>query len=267
MDKKVKDIMPEETDVIYNEDCLIGMQRITDKSIDCIICDLPYGTTQCKWDVVIPFDKLWQQYKRIIKDNGAIVLFGCEPFASYLRLSNIDWYKYDWVWNKKRPTGQLNAKKQPLRQHEMICVFYDKQCKYTPITHENRLKRNFIGNVNKSHKASDNYGRQYDYQSNISDDSKSYPRSIIEQTTVIGNSKEKVAHPTQKPIALIEYLIKTYSNEGDVILDNCMGSGTTAVACLNTNRKYVGYETNKEYYDISQRRIKNTNTELKITQL
>ena len=191
------------------------------------------------------------------------MLFGCEPFASYLRLSNIDWYKYDWVWNKKRPTGQLNAKKQPLRQHEMICVFYDKQCKYNPVTHENRLKRNFIGNVNKSHKASDNYGRQYDYQSNISDDSKSYPRSIIEQTTVIGNSKEKVAHPTQKPVALLEYLIKTYTNEGEMVLDNTMGSGSTGIACMNTNRKFIGIEMDENYFNIACDRIKKAINEKK----
>lgn len=241
---------------IYNEDCLEGMKRIPDGSVDCIICDLPYGTTQCKWDNIIPFDRLWEQYKRITKTNGAIVLFAAEPFASYLRLSNLSWYKYDWVWNKKHPVGQLNAKKQPLRQHENICVFYKKQCKYHPVMHKNRLSRTFIGEVGKSQKASDNYGKQYDYISNITENSLSYPRSIIEQTSVIGNSTEKVAHPTQKPVSLIEYLVKTYSDEGDTILDNCMGSGTTAIACLNTNRNYIGFELDKDYYDLSTKRIK-----------
>lgn len=241
---------------IYNEDCLEGMKRIPDGSVDCIICDLPYGTTQCKWDIVIPFDKLWEQYKRVIKPNGAIILFASEPFASYLRLSNLDWYKYDWVWDKRHPTGQLNAKKQPLRQHEVVCVFYQKQCIYNPMMHANRLSRSFVGKIHKSQKMSDNYGQQYDYISDIHSESKSYPRSIIIQTSVIGNSHEKVAHPTQKPIALLEYLIKTYSNECDIILDNCMGSGTTAIACINTNRKFIGFELDKEYYDLSIKRIK-----------
>lgn len=238
---------------IYNQDCLEGMSMIPDASIDCIICDLPYGTTKCKWDIVIPFEPLWTQYKRVVKDNGAIVLFACEPFASRLRMSNIDWYRYDWVWNKKRPTGQLNAKRQPLRQHEMICVFYKKQCTYNPIFHENRLRRTFVGRINKIQ--SENYGRQCDYVSNITANSKSYPRSIIEQTCIIGNSKEKVSHPNQKPIPLLEYLVKTYSSPGDVILDNCMGSGTTAIACIKTGRNFIGFELDKKYYDISTRRL------------
>lgn len=245
---------------IYNEDCLEGMKRIPDKSIDCIICDLPYGTTSCKWDKIIPFEKLWEQYNRIIKDNGAICLFAIEPFASYLRLSNINYYKYDWIWDKKHPTGQLNAKKQPLRQHELVCIFYRKQCTYNPIMHTNRLSRSFVGKIRKSNKMSDNYGQQYDYISNIHNNSKSYPRSIITQTAVIGNSSEKVAHPTQKPVALIEYLIKTYSNEGETILDNCMGSGTTAIACINTKRNYIGFEIDKEYHELSVKRINDLNT-------
>lgn len=244
-----------EKDTIIHGDCLVEMKDIPDKSIDMILCDLPYGTTQCKWDIVIPFDKLWEQYKRVIKPNGAIILFASEPFASYLRLSNLDWYKYDWVWDKKHPTGQLNAKKQPLRQHEMVCVFYQKQCIYNPMMHANRLNRSFVGKIHKSQKMSDNYGQQYDYISDIHSESKSYPRSIIIQTSVIGNSHEKVAHPTQKPIALLEYLIKTYTNEGDLVLDNACGSGSTCVACINTNRHYIGIEKEKEYYDISVNRI------------
>lgn len=240
---------------IYNEDCLEGMKRIPDKSIDCIICDLPYGTTACKWDTIIPFEKIWEQYNRIIKDNGAICLFAAEPFASYLRLSNINYYRYDWIWDKNILQVNLMQKKQPLRQHELICIFYKKQCTYNPLMHTNRLSRSFVGKIRKSNKMSDNYGQQYDYISNIHNDSKSYPRSIITQTSVIGNSNEKVAHPTQKPIALIEYLIKTYSNEGETILDNCMGSGTTAIACINTKRNYIGFEINKEYYDLSVQRL------------
>ena len=257
-----KDLKLDDCQLMFG-DCLERMKEIPDKSIDAIICDLPFGVTACKWDSIIPFEPLWEQYNRVIKDNGAIVLFASEPFASYLRISNIKEFKYDLVWNKKRPTGQLNAKKQPLRQHEMICVFYKKQCTYNPIFHKNRLKRNYIGKVEKSRKASDDYGRQYDYESNISADSLSYPRSIIEQTTVIGNSKEKVAHPTQKPIALLEYLIKTYTNEGEIVLDNTMGSGSTGVACINTNRKFTGIELDKNYYEISCDRIKESINEKK----
>ena len=246
MDKKIN---------IVQADCLNAMDDIPNKSVDMVLCDLPYSITHCVWDTIIPFDKLWDKYHRIVKDNGAIVLFASEPFASYLRISNIKEFKYDLVWNKKRPTGQLNAKKQPLRQHEMICVFYKKQCTYNPIFHKNRLKRNYIGKVEKSRKASDDYGQQYDYESNISADSLSYPRSIIEQTTVIGNSKEKVAHPTQKPIALLEYLINTYSNENDIILDNTMGSGSTGVAAINTNRCFIGIERDEVYFRLAQNRI------------
>ena len=240
---------------IYHGKCLEVMKHIPDNTIDMIYCDLPFGTTQNKWDVIIPFELLWEQYKRIIKPNGAIVLHAAEPFASLLRLSNLDWYKYDWVWNKKRPTGQLNAKIQPLRQHEVICVFYKNQCTFNPIFHENRLKREFVGKVDKNNKESDNYGSQYQYESNITNQSKSYPRSIIEQTAVIGNSKEKLPHATQKPVALAEYLICTYSNEGDVILDNCIGSGTAAIACINTNRKYIGIEKCLTNYSMAVDRV------------
>lgn len=244
-----------ELDKIYMEDCLIGMNKIPDGSIDAIICDLPYGTTQCDWDKVIPFDKMWKQINRIIKPNAAIVLFGQEPFSSSLRLSNIKAYKYDWVWNKKRPTGQLNAKRQPMRQHEYIHVFYYSQPKYNPVMHKNRMPRKFIGMVKRSNKKSDNYGDQYDYLSNITDDSESYPRSIIEQTAVVGNGKEKVNHPTQKPISLLEYLVRTYTDKGDTVLDFCIGSGTTAVACLNLDRHFVGFENKKEFYEIAIKRV------------
>jgi site-specific DNA-methyltransferase (adenine-specific) len=237
-------------------DCLIEMKKIADSSIDMILCDLPYGTTQNKWDSIIPLDLLWKEYERIIKNNGAIVLTATNPFASNLIMSNSKLYKYDLVWNKKRPTGQLNSKRQPLRQHELILVFYKKQPTYNPVMHENRLKRNFVGNVEKSKKQSDNWGEQYDYDSNINNNSKSYPRSIIEQTTVIGNSKEKVAHPTQKPVALFEWLINTFTNGDELILDNTMGSGTTGVACVNTKRNFIGIELDETYFKIAEQRIK-----------
>ncbi len=241
---------------IIQGDCLEIMKSIPDKSVDMILCDLPYGTTQNKWDEIIPLDFLWVQYKRIIKENGVIVLTASQPFASKLVMSNLSMFKYDLIWDKKRPTGQLNVKKQPLRQHEHILIFYKKQPTYNPVMHTNRLKRDFVGKSEKSKKQSDNYGQQYDYVSDIKTDALSYPRSLIEQTTVIGNSKEKLPHPTQKPVALFEWLIKTYSNDGDIVLDNCLGSGTTAVAAKNTGRNFIGIEISQEYVDLSNKRLK-----------
>lgn len=233
---------------IYNEDCLEGMKRIPDKSIDMILCDLPYGTTQCKWDVIIPFDQLWEQYNRIIKDNGAIVLFGTEPFSSHLRLSNLKNYKYDWVWDKIKGTGFLNAKRQPLRNHELIHVFYKKQCTYNPQkTTGHTLKKSYRSKDLQT----DVYGEmKSDYMYNSTE---RYPRSIQIFSTDTQNSS---LHPTQKPIALCEYLIKTYSNEDSIVLDNCIGSGTTAVAAINTNRQFIGFEKEKEYFDVAIERIK-----------
>jgi DNA modification methylase len=236
-----------ELNKIYNEDCLIGMKRIPDKSIDMILCDLPYGTTNCKWDTIIPFEPLWEQYERIIKDNGAIVLTGSEPFSSMLRMSNLKLFKYDWIWDKVKGTGFLNAKRQPMRNHEIVSVFYRKQCTYNPQkTHGHRLKKSFRA----KHLQTDVYGEmKNDYLYESTD---RYPRSIQVFSTDTQNSS---LHPTQKPIALFEYLIKTYTNEGETILDNCMGSGTTAIACINTNRQYIGFELDKGYYDIAVKRI------------
>ena len=233
-------------------DCLELMKDIPDKSIDAIICDLPYGTTACKWDIVIPFEPLWEQYERIIKNNGAIVLFGTEPFSSKLRLSNLKWYKYDWIWNKKRGSGFLNAKRQPLRNHEIISVFYKKQCTYNPQFTKRVHERDFRNTVMKPE--SDIYGKINSYKSTITKDSPAYPKSIIEIRCLINNEKEKVAHPTQKPIELMEYLIKTYTKEDEIILDNTMGSGTTGLACLKTNRQFIGIEKEKQYYDVAVRR-------------
>ncbi|WP_258379398.1 site-specific DNA-methyltransferase, partial [Enterococcus plantarum] len=195
--------------------CLVGMQQIPDKSIDMILCDLPYGTTQCKWDIVIPFDELWKQYNRIIKDNGAIVLFGSEPFSSHLRLSNIKNYKYDWVWDKVKGTGFLNAKRQPMRNHELVHVFYKKQCTYNPQkTTGHKLKQSYRSKDLQT----DVYGemqKDYTYSS-----TERYPRSIQVFSTDTQNSS---LHPTQKPVAWCEYLIKTYTNEGEVVFDGCSG--------------------------------------------
>lgn len=237
-------------------DCMEGMKDIDDKSIDMILCDLPYGTTQCKWDNVIPFEPLWEQYERIIKDNGAIVLTGCEPFSSMLRLSNLKLYKYDWIWDKVKGTGFLNAKKQPMRNHEIISVFYRKQCTYNPQkTQGHNLKKSY----RSKNLQTDVYGEMkndYTYES-----TERYPRSIQVFSTDTQNSS---LHPTQKPVDLFKYLIKTYTNEGDLVLDNCIGSGTTAIACLNTDRKYIGFEIDKHYFDVAQERIHRTVAQLSL---
>ena len=229
-----------ELNKIYNEDCLVGMKRIPDKSVDMILCDLPYGTTACKWDTIIPFEPLWEQYERIIKDNGAIVLTASQPFTTKLIDSNIDLFRNCWVWNKKISGNPLLAKHQPLKVHEDICVFSKKRHNYYPQMRKGKMRkkgggRSKLFDMEMSAKYSDEY----------------YPISIIE----FSNAK-RGCHPTQKPVALFEYLIKTYSNEGETVLDNCMGSGTTAIACINTNRNYIGFELDEEYYNASLDRIK-----------
>lgn len=233
--------------LIIHGDCLEVMLRIPDKSVDMILCDLPYGTTQCKWDVVIPFDLLWNQYNRIIKDNGAVVLFGCEPFSSMLRLSNLKNYKYDWVWDKIKGTGFLNAKRQPMRNHEFVHVFYKKQCLYNPQKTKGHVrKQSFRG----KHLQTDVYGEMAnDYKY---DSTERYPRSIINFSTDTQNSS---LHPTQKPVALCKYLIETYTRETELVLDNCAGSGTTGIACLETNRDFILIEKDKGMFDIASKRI------------
>lgn len=239
---------------LFCGDCLELMKKIPDKSIDMILCDLPYGTTACKWDSVIPFDQLWDQYNRIAKDNAAIVLFATEPFGSSLRMSNIKNYKYDWIWDKKKGTGFLNAKKQPMRNHEFICVFYKKQCRYNPQkTTGHKLK--------KSYKSEKNQTDVYGYMKNgcTYESNERYPRSIQVFST---DTQKSALHPTQKPVALLEYLIKTYTNIGDIVLDNCMGSGSTGVACINTFRQFIGIEINETYFNIAKERIEQVRVEL-----
>ena len=238
---------------LYNGDCLEIMKTIQDKSIDAIITDPPYGTTACKWDSVIDFELMWTQLNRIIKPNGAIVLFGSEPFSSALRMSNIKNYKYDWIWDKKKLTGVLNAKKMPLKRHEDICVFYKKLPTYNPQKTYKGKKTGIKNQIVNS----ENY-RKTDKVSTYKDDGSRYPTSIIDNINgVINNSKEKVKHPTQKPVALMKYLIKTYTNELETVLDFTMGSGTTGVACCNLNRDFIGIELDKEYFKIAEQRIKN----------
>ena len=231
---------------IYNEDCLEGMQRIPDKSIDMILCDLPYGTTACKWDTIIPFGPLWEQYERIIKDNGAIILTADEPFTSQLINSNIKKFRYKWIWEKPYTTGFMNANKMPLKNIEDVLVFYKKLPTYNPqgVTRVNK-KRN--RRKDKETTIYNDMGlKEGEYTRRLTN----YPNQIIKT-----NKKEFGLHPTQKPVALFEYLIKTYTNEGETVLDNCIGSGTTAIACINTNRNYIGFELDKQYCEIANERI------------
>ena len=237
-------------DYIKQGDCLELMKDIPDKSVDMILCDLPYGTTQCKWDTVIPFESLWKQYNRIIKTDGAIVLFGSEPFSSSLRMSNIKKYKYDWVWDKKQAGNVLNAKRQPLKTFENIIVFNTKS--YYPQMRTGKLRKK--GGLNKQPEITGKVDLNYTTYND-----KYYPIAILEFSNA---NKRNRLHPTQKPVALLEYLIKTYTKEGETILDNCMGSGSTCLACVRTNRHYIGFELDEQYFDIAKKRIKNAESEV-----
>ena len=234
-------------------DCLDVMQEIPNNSVDCIICDLPYGTTACIWDIVIPFDKLWMEYKRITKPNTAIILFGQEPFSSLLRVSNLSDYRYDIYWEKERLTNINQVKRRVGKTVETISVFYKKQCTYNPqmIKYTGKPRSNKVKN-GKLGKLSDcNEKPVFEYR----DNGLRYPTQVWKFKRDCLTSH---LHPTQKPLALIEELVKTYSNEGDTILDNCMGSGTTGVACKNLNRNFYGIEKDKKYFDIAYKRIYTT---------
>lgn len=239
-------------------DCLELMKQLPEQSVDMILCDLPYGTTKCKWDVIIPFDKLWGQYERIIKPNGAIVLFGSEPFSSYLRMSKIDLWKYDWIWDKVQPTGAFTAQKQPMKLHEIISVFYKSQCTYNRQMTDRPVKNlrpNQIATTKKLDKTEYEYlGGAKKLYSEDWDYTKVNPKTII-QFQKSNERNKRFKHPTQKPVALFEYLIKTYTNECDIVLDNCAGSGTTAIACLNINRKFILMEKDSNYYELIKKRV------------
>ena len=227
-------------------DCLERMKEIESGSVDMVLADPPYGTTACKWDSVIDLDKMWAELKRVIKPNGAIVLFGSEPFSSALRMSNIKQYKYDWIWEKSRPSGSMLAKKQPLRNTEIISVFYKKQCYYRPQMSKTKRVVEKKRTVNKGEiVGGQKLTRKFDNKG------LAYPRTIIS----CGNPNHKSVHPTQKPVALMEYLIKTYTNEGETVLDFTMGSGTTGVACKQTGRKFIGIEKDEAYFNIAKERI------------
>ena len=235
-------VIPMLNEIIHG-DCLEVMPQIPSGSIDMILCDLPYGTTACKWDTIIPFEPLWKQYERIIKDNGAIVLFASQPFTTALINSNIKLFRYSWVWEKEQGVNFLMAKKQPLKVHEDICVFSKKQTVYNPQMTEGKP---YISGKGDSGEVT---GRVKKVQTK--NNGTRYPRSVIRFKGETG------LHPTQKPVELCEYLIKTYTNEGDTVLDNCIGSGTTVIACMNTNRNFIGIEKEKKYFDIAKERIAN----------
>ena len=230
-------------------DCLELMQQIPDGSVDMVLCDLPYGTTSCRWDSVIPFDGLWGQYKRVIKQHGAIVLFGSEPFSTYLRMSNIQNYKYDWIWDKHSTNGFLNAKKRPLKRHEVISVFSYGTPAYVPQM-ETRGKVRNKESYNKKRGDGDMVYGKFENQKSINNTY--YPTDILSFSNACQIGK---VHPTQKPVPLLEYLIRTYTNPGETVLDNCMGSGSTGVACVNTGRDFIGIELDKGYFDIAKERI------------
>lgn len=229
-------------------DCLEMMKLIADGSVDMVLCDLPYGTTQCPWDSVIPFEALWTEYRRICK--GAVVLTAAQPFTSALIMSNVSDFKYSWIWDKALPTGHLNAKKQPLRRTEDVAVFYRSQPTYNPQKTTGHKRKVARTKYEKTGDGSQVYGAES--RDTFYDSTERYPMGIIE----ISNAKQTgKVHPTQKPVALMEYLIRTYTNEGDTVLDNTMGSGTTGVAAVNTGRNFIGIERDDKYFAIAQKRI------------
>ena len=231
--------------MLYHGDCLEEMNKIPDGSVDLVLTDPPYGTTACKWDSVIPLEDMWAQINRLSKRSAAIVLFGSEPFSSALRMSNIKAYKYDWIWKKERGLGFLNAKKMPLRDTENISVFCNGKCEYHP---QMRPGEPYVAKNNpKKQKGTNN---EYASVTTVNDGER-YPLTTLEFTR-----PRKTLHPTQKPVALLEYLIRTYSQEGDTVLDFTMGSGSTGVACVNTGRKFIGIELDDNYYSIAYNRIK-----------
>ena len=230
---------------LFNADCFSIFPLIEDKSIDMILCDLPYGTTACKWDTILPFDLLWEQYKRIIKDNGAIVLTASQPFTSALVMSNPKMFKYELIWQKPSPSNFAFANKGIMKFHENILIFYKKPPTFNP--------QKSIGSPNHQTKIGERKRANETGLNNkvlvINTNTLKNPKSVIKINREMG------LHPTQKPVALMEYLIKTYTNEGETVLDNCMGSGTTGVACLKTNRQFIGIEKEEEYYNIAVKRI------------
>jgi len=263
---------------LYNDDCLKVLPTLPDKSIDLILTDPPYGTTACKWDSVIAFEPMWKELKRIIKDNGCIALFGSEPFSSYLRTSNIDWFKYDWIWEKQKASNFMGVKYSPLKYHEIISIFSKNTHNYNPQKYKvleledvlklnNKQMKNLFENkeydrygkvdrrktINYPITNKEHIGNQIKRTRNV-DTGYRHPKSVLKINKEINTN----LHPTQKPVALLEYLIKTYTNENDTILDFTMGSGSTGVACKNLNRQFIGIELDQNYFNIAKKRIEST---------
>lgn len=232
---------------LWQGDCLELMKNIPGGSVDLVLCDLPYGTTRNKWDNIIPLDRLWKQYKRVIKDNGAIVLFSAEPFTSLLITSNIQWFRYDLIWSKTQGSDFLNANRKPLRSHENICVLYKKQPTYNPQKTDGKPYKARSGETTTS-----DFGKFNGNHNTENKDGKRCPLSVLRFSGEHNRGKQ---HPTQKPTDLLEWLIKTYTNEGETVLDNSMGSGSTGVACVNTNRHFIGIELDEGYFNIAKERI------------
>lgn len=243
---------------LLNGDCMQLMKQIPDKSIDMILCDLPYGTTKCKWDSVIPFETLWREYNRIIKDNGAIVLFSSQPFTAQLVCSNIKNYRYEWIWRKTQAKNHLNAKKQPLRAHENIEVFYKKPPVYNPQMTHGHKRKVCTRNYTRENTGASCYGREV--RNDHYDSTDRYP---VDVQTFSNGDQTKRYHVTQKPVDLLAYLIRTYTNEGDTVLDNCMGGGSTGIACLQTGRKFIGIEIDPDIFKTAKGRIEAEERRLK----
>lgn len=240
---------------LYWGDCLDVMPTLADKSIDAIICDLPYGTTACKWDSILPLNELWMEYKRIVKDNGAIILTASMPFTAKLVSSNYEMFKHEWIWEKHKGSNFASLKYQPMKEHESVLVFCKKTPTYKAIMQERKgggLSRTKYGFSRSENSESEVMNFTPKHAIHNGNNPLRYPSSIQKFNCEVGS------HPTQKPVELIKYLIKTYTNEGDTVLDNCMGSGTTGVACENTNRRFIGIEKERNYFDISVNRIANT---------
>ena len=246
---------------LFLGNCLEVMLELKDKSVDMILCDLPYGTTACKWDTVIPFEPLWVQYKRLIKDNGAIVLTASQPFTSALVMSNPGWFKYEWIWEKEQGSMPMNAPYQPIKVHEQALVFSGAAATYSTKSNMNYFPLKTVGSP---YRASQRKSGNIVFHSNPSGDhfndnpGERYPKSVLRMNT------ERGLHPTQKPVALFSYLIRTYTNEGDTVLDNCAGSGTTGIACIRTNRNYILIEKEQKYVDIINKRIEAEKKQIKM---
>ena len=248
---------------LYHGDCLEIMDKLIEHGVkvDAIIADLPYGTTACKWDTIIPFDELWERYEKIITFNGVIALFGSEPFSTKLRMSNFELYRYDWYWEKSKPSLYQHAKNRPMKKIETISIFSKAKWGHKSQLKDNRMIYNpqgiqSIGEkiVTKNYNAGNTVGKRPNQIGKKYEAFTGFPNDVLKFNNITG---KKCLHPTQKPVDLLEYLIKTYTNEGEIVLDNCMGSGSTGVACLNTNRKFIGIELDDKYFEIAKNRIEN----------